>query len=32
MNRHDQLGLRQGENTHFELSDIRELTGDKINS
>jgi DNA (cytosine-5)-methyltransferase 1 len=29
-NRHKQLGLIQGENTHFELADIRDLTGDKI--
>lgn len=30
MNRHEQLGLHQGFNTHFELADIRELSGDKI--
>lgn len=30
MNRHHQLGLVQGENTHFELSDVRELSGDMI--
>lgn len=27
MNRHEQLGLVQGQNTHFELSDIKELRG-----
>lgn len=30
MNRHEQMGLIQGVNTHFELSDIRELSGEKI--
>lgn len=30
-NRHTQLGLIQGENTWFERSDIRDLTGDIIN-
>ncbi|MED3910567.1 DNA cytosine methyltransferase [Peribacillus simplex] len=30
MNRHHQLGLVQGYNTHFELADIRELTGNYI--
>ncbi len=30
-NRHDQLGLIQGENTWFECSDIRDLTGMNIN-
>src|SRR6185437_2145877 len=30
MNRHEQLGLIQGENTHFELADIRELNGEDI--
>lgn len=29
-NRHEQLGLIQGKNTHFEQMDIRELTGDFI--
>ncbi|MBO0474691.1 DNA cytosine methyltransferase [Enterococcus ureasiticus] len=29
-NRHQQLGLIEGENTHFELADIRQLTGDNI--
>lgn len=29
-NRHEQLGLIQGKNTHFELTDVRELTSDKI--
>lgn len=29
-NRHEQLGLIQGENTWFERSDIRDLTGDII--
>lgn len=29
-NRHKQLGLLQGVNTHFELADIRELNGEKI--
>ena len=28
--RHEQLGLIQGENTWFERSDIRDLTGEKI--
>lgn len=28
--RHEQLGLIQGENTHFELADIKDLTGAKI--
>jgi DNA (cytosine-5)-methyltransferase 1 len=28
--RHKQLGLIQGENTHFELADVRDLTGEKI--
>lgn len=31
-NRHQQLGLIQGENTWFERSDIRNLTGDTIKS
>ena len=30
MNRHNQLGLKQGINTHFELADIKDLTGDFI--
>lgn len=30
MNRHEQLGLHQGVNTHFELADVRELSGDII--
>ncbi|WNN76251.1 DNA cytosine methyltransferase [Lysinibacillus capsici] len=30
MNRHEQLGLIQGVNTHFELSDIRNLHGEFI--
>lgn len=30
MNRHEQLGLIQGKNTHFELADVRELSGEKI--
>ncbi|MGC5328754.1 DNA cytosine methyltransferase [Brevibacillus sp. SYSU BS000544] len=30
LNRHEQLGLHQGINTHFELSDVRELSGGKI--
>lgn len=30
MNRHEQLGLNQGVNTHFELSDIRDLHGEFI--
>lgn len=29
-NRHEQLGLIQGENTWFERADIRDLTGDEI--
>ncbi len=29
-NRHKKLGLIEGVNTHFELADIRELTGDII--
>lgn len=29
-NRHEQLGLIQGKNTWFELSDIRDLTGERI--
>ncbi|TAA73140.1 DNA cytosine methyltransferase [Planococcus salinarum] len=29
-NRHRQLGLVQGDNTHFELADIRDLTGEII--
>ena len=29
-NRHEQLGLIQGENTWFERSDIRDLTGETI--
>lgn len=29
-NRHQQLGLVDGVDTHFELSDIKELTSDKI--
>lgn len=31
INRHEQLGLIQGYNTHFELADIKDLTGDLIN-
>lgn len=31
-NRHTQLGLIQGENTWFERSDIRDLTGEIINN
>lgn len=30
INRHRQLGLNQGINTHFELADIKDLTGDFI--
>lgn len=30
MNRHEQLGLVQGVNTHFELADIKELTSSRI--
>ena len=30
MNRHGQLGLHQGVNTHFHRGDIRELNGDMI--
>lgn len=30
INRHEQLGLIHGQNTHFELADIRELTGEDI--
>ncbi|PGX79608.1 DNA (cytosine-5-)-methyltransferase [Bacillus thuringiensis] len=30
MNRHEQLGLIQGDNTHFELADIRNLQGTDI--
>ena len=30
MNRHEQLGLYQGVNTHFHRGDIRELNGDMI--
>ncbi len=30
VNRHKQLGLIQGVNTHFELADIKDLTGDSI--
>lgn len=30
MNRHEQLGLRQGVNTYFHRGDIRELTGNMI--
>jgi len=30
MARHEQLGLEQGENTHFELADIRDLNGFEI--
>lgn len=30
MNRHEQLGLHQGVNTHFHRGDIRELNGDMI--
>ncbi|MHC3378022.1 DNA cytosine methyltransferase [Ligilactobacillus equi] len=29
-NRHEQLGLVEGVDTHFELADIKELTADKI--
>jgi DNA (cytosine-5)-methyltransferase 1 len=32
MNRHEQLGLIQGKNTHFELSDVRNLTKETIYS
>ena len=31
-NRHSQLGLIQGENTWFERSDIKDLTGETIKS
>ena len=31
INRHQQLGLIQGYNTHFELANIKDLTGDLIN-
>lgn len=31
VNRHEQLGLIQDFNTHFELIDIKDLTGDLIN-
>lgn len=31
INRHEQLGLIQDYNTHFELADIKDLTGDFIN-
>ena len=30
INRHKQLGLIQGVNTHFELADVKDLTGDLI--
>lgn len=30
VNRHKQLGLIQGVNTHFELADIKDLTGNSI--
>ncbi len=30
MNRHEQLGLINGENTHFELADVRDLDGEHI--
>ncbi|MBE7122358.1 DNA cytosine methyltransferase [Bacillus cereus] len=30
MNRHEQLGLIDGENTHFELADVRDLDGELI--
>lgn len=30
MNRHEQLGLIQDVNTHFELADIKDLTADRI--
>lgn len=30
VNRHKQLGLIEGEDTHFELADVRDLTADKI--
>ncbi|MES1041801.1 DNA cytosine methyltransferase [Peribacillus simplex] len=30
MNRHEQLGLIHGQNTHFELADIRDLYGSEI--
>lgn len=30
MNRHEQLGLHQGVNTHFQRADIRELNGEMI--
>ncbi len=30
INRHNQLCLKQGVNTHFELADIKDLTGDLI--
>ena len=29
-NRHKQLGILEGIDTHFELADIKELTADKI--
>ncbi|MBU5445581.1 DNA cytosine methyltransferase [Paenibacillus sp. MSJ-34] len=29
-NRHERLGLHHGENTHFELADVKELSGDSI--
>lgn len=31
-NRHEQLGLLQGENTWFERADVKELSGEKIKS
>lgn len=30
VNRHEQLGLIQGKNTHFELADVRELLSENI--
>lgn len=30
VHRHKQLGLIEGEDTHFELADVRDLTADKI--
>lgn len=30
MNRHEQLGLKQGRDTYFELADIRDLSADEV--
>lgn len=30
VHRHEQLGLVEGQDTHFELADVRDLTADKI--